>query len=95
MDEQIKALQTRIESIEKVNQFKADQEAVHKVQMDMLTTLRTIRAAMVADSGNSGGDSKELARLKEENEELKKVNKKHEYRIQHLVDNMEKMLEGK
>ena len=65
-------------------------------QMEMLTTLRTIREAMVAESGNSGSaDSKELALLKKENEELKKVNKKYEYRIEHLVNNMDKLLEGK
>ncbi len=94
-DDQIKDLQSRLESIEKVKQFQADQEAVQKVQMEMLTTLRSIRAAMIADSGNSGGDSKELELLRKENDELKKVNKKHEYRIQHLVANMEKLLEGK
>lgn len=62
--------------------------------MEMLTTLRTIRAAMVADSQNgSAADSKELELLRKENEGLKKVNKKQAYRINHLVANMEKMLE--
>ena len=62
--------------------------------MEMLTTLRTIREAMIADSKNGGAnDSKELEKLKKENEELKKVNTKQAYRINHLVANMEKMLQ--
>lgn len=77
----------------KVDQFKADQEAVQKAQMDMLTTLRNIRAAIVSeDNGGNSNDSKELAMLREENEKLKVVNQKQAYRINHLVANMEKML---
>ncbi len=93
-EEQIKQLQTRIENIEKVNQFKANQEAVQKAQMEMLTTLRNIRESIT--SGENGGsvyDSKELAKLKEENEKLKTINTKQAYRIDHLVSNMEKLIE--
>lgn len=65
--------------------------------MEMLTTLRNIRAAMV--SGTNGGgvisDSKELAELREENAKLKAMNAKQAYRINHLVKNMEKLLEKK
>mmetsp|Transcript_32847 Transcript_32847/g.38246 ORF Transcript_32847/g.38246 Transcript_32847/m.38246 type:complete len:98 (+) Transcript_32847:137-430(+) len=97
MDNQIKELESKITNIEKSKQFKADQEAIQKVQMDMLLSLRSIREVMVASSksgvgGGSETSSKELASLKEENEKLKLVNKKQAYRINHLVTNMEKLL---
>lgn len=63
--------------------------------MEMLTTLRNLRASIVSknDGNNGGGDSKELAMLREENSKLKVVNQKQAYRINHLVKNMEQMLE--
>ena len=93
-DEQIKQLTTRIENIEKINEFKANQEAVQKAQMEMLTTLRNIRESIATgENADNIHDSKELAKLKEENENLKAINSKQAYRINHLVSNMEKLIE--
>jgi hypothetical protein len=87
-------LQSRIETIELVNQFKADQTAVQKEQMELLITLRNIREAMVNGSdGGSDVDSKVLKQLKEENTKLKITNEKQAYRINHLVTNMEHMMQ--
>jgi len=58
--------------------------------MEMLTTLRNIRAAM-ASSGGSTASSKELQALKDDNTNLKKVNTKQRYRIDHLVDGMQEL----
>ncbi len=60
--------------------------------MEMLTTLRNIRATIAnsSDAANAGS-TKELQALKDENERLKKVNSKQEYRIELLVKNMQEM----
>ena len=58
--------------------------------MEMLITLRNIRAAM-ASSGGSTASSKELQALKDDNTNLKKVNTKQRYRIDHLVDGMQEL----
>lgn len=46
--------------------------------------------AIESESANGGGgaSSKELEELKTENAELKKVNAKQNYRIEHLVHNL-------
>ena len=56
----------------------------------MLLSLRKIMEAMKAEAASGGGssNSKELAKLREENEELKKINAKQKYRIEHLVHNL-------
>lgn len=43
--------------------------------------------AMKTDAAG-GASSKELEKLRAENEELKKINAKQNYRIEHLVNNL-------
>jgi len=44
-------------------------------------------------SGSGGASSKELEELKAENAELKKVNAKQNYRIEHLVHNLRESMQ--
>lgn len=60
----------------------------------MLLSLRKIKEAMAKEAGGGGGASnKELERLREENKELRKVNAKQQYRIEHLVHNLKDSME--
>ena len=56
----------------------------------MLITLRKIKETIKQTAGR-GASSKELEALKAENKELKKVNAKQQYRIEHLVHNLRSM----
>lgn len=88
-------LEQRIADLELGQRYDASQTAVRAVQADLLTQLRTIRAALVAErnqSGTTAASSSALTALQLENEQLKKRNTKLEYRVQHLVSNMEKLL---
>lgn len=50
--------------------------------------------AMKSEAGSGGGaSSKELEQLKAENEQLKKINAKQQYRIEHLVHNLKELLQ--
>ena len=59
----------------------------------MLISLRKIMEAMKSEAGGGGASSKELEALKKENEELKKINAKQQYRIEHLVHNLRETIE--
>lgn len=49
---------------------------------------------MKSEAGSGGGaSSKELEQLKAENEQLKKINAKQQYRIEHLVHNLKELLQ--
>lgn len=61
--------------------------------MEMLSTLRNIRESIASGQNGDIHDSKEIAKLREENEKLKTINEKQAYRINHLVNNMQKMIE--
>jgi len=54
----------------------------------MLISLRKIMEALKTDAVGGGSSSKEIEELRAENEELKKVNAKQRYRIEHLVHNL-------
>ena len=60
----------------------------------MLRSLRKIMDAMESEagSGTGGASSKELEQLKAENEQLKKINAKQQYRIEHLVHNLRELM---
>lgn len=61
----------------------------------MLLALRKIMTALKSENGGSGGaSSKEMEALKAENEELKKINAKQRYRIEHLVHNLREVVDG-
>ena len=50
--------------------------------------------AMKAEKATGGGaSSKEMEALKDENEELKKINAKQRYRIEHLVNNLRDVID--
>ena len=54
-----------------------------------MLALRKIMVTMKAEKASGGGaSSKEVEELKAENEELKKINAKQKYRIEHLVNNL-------
>jgi hypothetical protein len=50
--------------------------------------------AMKSEAGGGGASSKEIEKLKAENNELKKINAKQRYRIEHLVHNFRQKIEG-
>ena len=64
------------------------QDAVQQVQYEMLMKLRSIREEL-ANSESNSASTKELEALRKENEDLKKQLIKSEYRIMHLVKNLE------
>lgn len=83
-------LQARVAELEAGAKFDATKDAVQAVEIEFLAKLREIQAVM-ASAGNGGGNSKEMEALKQENETLKKKNAKLEYRIQHILENFEKV----
>ena len=65
----------------------------------MLLGLRKIMEAMKSERAGGGGGGgaaggKELEKLRAENNELKKVNAKQKYRIEHLVHNLRDTMDG-
>jgi uncharacterized coiled-coil protein SlyX len=98
-------LENRIAALEKGAAFDATKTAVQQVEAECLMKLREIRAALVAEASTSGAaatgavsgaaatSSKELQQLQNENAELKRKMAKLEYRVQHVVSEMDKMYE--
>ena len=65
---------------------------MQQVEADFLVKLRDIRANIDgSNSGVSATTSKEIDALRAENEALKKRNAKLEYRVQHMLHNMEEL----
>jgi hypothetical protein len=50
--------------------------------------------AMKSEAGDGGSSSKGIEKLKAENNELKKINAKQRYRIEHLAHNLREKMEG-
>ena len=85
----IAELQSRLSDLELSKTHSEVSDAIQKERTEMLLSLRKIMEAMKAEAASGGAaSSKELAQLKAENEELKKVNAKQKYRIEHLVHNL-------
>ena len=96
----VAALQSRLKDLELSKSHDNASEILKKERSDMLISLRKIIAALKSEAengGSSGGgaSSKEIEALKAENEELKKINAKQQYRIEHLVHNLKELLDGK
>ncbi|KAL7449084.1 hypothetical protein ACHAWC_001183 [Mediolabrus comicus] len=85
----IAELQSRLSDLELSKTHIDVSDAIQKERTEMLLSLRKIMEAMKSEAASGGGSSsKELAKLREENEELKKINAKQKYRIEHLVHNL-------
>ena len=91
----IAELQSRLKDLE-LSKAHADTSAIiRKERAEMLLKLRKIMEVMESEakSGGGGASSKELEELKAENAELKKVNAKQSYRIEHLVHNLREAMQ--
>ena len=86
------SLEKRIAALEIGSQFEATQDAIRKREAEFLETLRGIKATMAAEAGGPAASSAEVESLKSENEKLKQTIEKQQYRIQHLLSGMEKMM---
>mmetsp|Transcript_191 Transcript_191/g.209 ORF Transcript_191/g.209 Transcript_191/m.209 type:complete len:104 (+) Transcript_191:27-338(+) len=95
-------IEIRIQTLEEGHKFNASQDAIQKREEEFLVTLREIKESMqkekeesgaAAGGSSSGGSSAEMTTLQEENDRLHAKMIKQEYRITHLVANMEKLLE--
>jgi hypothetical protein len=63
--------------------------AVQRERAEILIRLRKIMETKKSETGGVGGvSSKEIEQLKAENKELKRINAKQRYRIDHLVNNL-------
>lgn len=86
------ALETRIRALEVGSTFDATKSEVVKVEEEFLVKLRAIRQVVAAsEGGGAGAASSDLEALQKENEELKRKNAKLEYRVLHVVSEMEKL----
>jgi hypothetical protein len=96
-------LEQRVVALEVGAKYEATKEAVEKVQMEYLLKLREIRKVLLFEQRNgllgnsapSGSTSTIIETLQKENELLKAKVAKLEYRIQHLVSNLEEMYDRK
>jgi predicted nucleic acid-binding Zn-ribbon protein len=92
-------LEQRVEALEVGAKYEATKEAVEKVEMEYLLKLREIRRVLILEQQNvlpgnaasSGSSSNVIESLQKENEFLKAKTVKLEYRIQHLVSNLEEL----
>ena len=84
-------LQTRLQDLELAKKHDNAAAVLQKERTEMLMALRQIMAALKSESKGAMGSvcsNKEMVALKAENEELKKINAKQKYRIEHLVHNL-------
>lgn len=89
-------LQSRLQDLELSKSHDNAAEIIQKEQTEMLIALRKIMEALKSETGGASGgaSSKEMEALRAENEELKKVNAKQKYRIEHLVHNLRAVVDG-
>ena len=88
-------LDRRLKDLE-LSKSHTDASAIlRKERAETLITLRKILDAMKSESeaGGGGASNKEIDTLRKENEALKKINAKQQYRIEHLVHNLRGKLE--
>ncbi|KAL3785079.1 hypothetical protein HJC23_001457 [Cyclotella cryptica] len=93
VDVSLAELQSRLKDLELSKTHDNMSEILQKERSEMLISLRKIMAALKTEAldgcGSGGGaSSKEIEALKAENEELRKINAKQQYRIEHLVHNL-------
>lgn len=91
----IAELQSRLNDLELSKAHDDVSAALRKERSEILVSLRKIMEAMKSEAGGaSASSSKEMEKLRAENEELKKINAKQRYRIEHLVHNLREKLQG-
>lgn len=89
-------MEQRIAALETGAKYDAAQAEVQAVETEFLLKLREIRAVLAMDGGGATsttttGINAELEALRAENEALKTKNSKLEYRVQHVVAELEKL----
>jgi hypothetical protein len=90
----MEALEERIAALEVGAKYDATQTVIRQREEEMLATLRDIRTkiakeqAAMAGSG-SGATTTEIKALQDENERLKAIAAKQDYRIRHLIAGFE------
>jgi len=92
-------LQSRLKDLELSKSHNDAGDILRKERAEMLLGLRKIMEAMKSERAGGGGGGgaaggKELEKLRAENNELKKVNAKQKYRIEHLVHNLRDTMDG-
>eukprot|EP00934_Nitzschia_sp_Nitz4_P007247 Nitzschia sp. Nitz4//scaffold13_size275219//194047//194784//NITZ4_000896-RA/size275219-snap-gene-0.58-mRNA-1//-1//CDS//3329536080//7237//frame0 len=89
-------LEQRIAALEQGATFQATQTAIREREAEMLNTLREIREQMAKEAASGAtASSGEVTELKQENARLQALVAKQEYRIRHLISNMEEMMAKK
>ena len=90
IDPLIIELQSRVADLELAKEHTDVSAAVQRERAEILIRLRKIMETMKSETGGVGGasSSKEIEQLKAENKELKRINAKQRYRIDHLVNNL-------
>jgi hypothetical protein len=91
IDPLIIELQSRVADLELAKEHTDVSAAVQRERAEILIRLRKIMETMKSETGGVGGasiTSKEIEQLKAENKELKRINAKQRYRIDHLVNNL-------
>lgn len=90
----IAELQSRLSDLELSKTHNDVSAIIQKERTEMLLNLRKIMETMKAEAAGGGGaSSKEVEKLRAENEELKKINAKQSYRIEHLVNNLRSVVD--
>lgn len=94
----IAELQSRLNDLELSKAHEDTSAVLKKERSEILVSLRRIMEAMKSETGGAGGvdaiSSMEIEKLRAENEELKKINAKQRYRIEHLVHNLRETMQG-
>ena len=84
-------LESRLQDLELSKKHDNVTAILQKERAEMLIALRQIMTALKSENHGTMGSAvsnKEMTALKAENEELKKMNAKQKYRIEHLVQNL-------
>jgi len=96
-DAQVSSLEERIKALEVGATYDATQTQIKQVELEFLEKLRDIRSAIAnAEQGAVRvSDDRVVKTLQQENKALKERNAKLEYRIKHVVAEMERLYEEK
>lgn len=88
----ITTLEHSVSALEIGEQNDVTRETVRKVELEYLAKFREIKAA-IQEELQGTVNTNEVLELRKENDSLKEKNDKLAYRVQHLVSNMETLLD--